>query len=74
MVVYLCLQLEEIQRRQTKTIILKDNDGKPAIDSVSGKPMKLTQALDHTSPMAPRTPSLQLKFHRTDHHEQSRNY
>ena len=32
---------KKFQRRQTKTIILKDNDGKPAIDSVSGKPIEV---------------------------------
>ena len=40
-----CLSLlatpKKFQRRQTKTIILKDNDGKPAIDSVSGKPIEV---------------------------------
>ena len=40
-----CLSLlatpKKFQRRQTKTIILKDNDGKPATDSVSGKPIEV---------------------------------
>ena len=40
-----CLSLlatpKKFQRRQTKTIILKDNDGKPAVDSVSGKPIEV---------------------------------
>ena len=40
-----CLSLlatpKKFQRRQTKTIILKDNNGKPAVDSVSGKPIEV---------------------------------
>ena len=40
-----CLSLlatpKKFQRRQTKTIILKDTDGKPALDSVSGKPIEV---------------------------------
>ena len=40
-----CLSLlatpKKFQRRQTKTIILKDNDGKPAVDNVSGKPIEV---------------------------------
>lgn len=40
-----CLSLlatpKKFQRRQTKTIILKDTEGKPAVDSVSGKPIEV---------------------------------
>ncbi len=40
-----CLTLlatpKKFQRRQTKTIILKDKDGKPAVDSISGNPIEV---------------------------------
>ena len=32
---------KKFQQRQTKIIVLKDKDGKPAIDSVSGKPIEV---------------------------------